>query len=50
MKTFQGRLEVSNYPMLGRSEAQLKELERIRDLRSVEVVEKRVNTKNLLAS
>ena len=42
MQGFQGSLEVSNYPMISRSEEELKELARVRTLRSIELADREV--------
>lgn len=42
MQGFQGSLEVSNYPMVSRSEEELKELARVRTLRSIELADREV--------
>ena len=39
---FQGSLEVSNNPMVSRSEEELKELARVRTLRSIELADREV--------
>lgn len=48
MQGFQGSLEVSNYPMISRSEEELKELARVHTLRSIELAEREVNLKSIL--
>ena len=42
MQGFQGSLEVSSYPMKERSEEKLKELARVKTLRSIEEADKKV--------
>ncbi len=42
-QTFQGSLEVSNYPMTTRSEAKMKELEKVKLLRGIEIKELEVS-------
>lgn len=37
------RIEVNNYPMVARSDATLKDLDRIKALRSIEIVERKVS-------
>lgn len=41
-QAFQARIEVNNYPLVSRSEATLKELERVKALRNIEIIDKKV--------
>ena len=42
---FQGSLEVSNYPMMNRSEEELRELDRVRTLRAIELADRQVSAR-----
>ena len=51
IQAFQSKLEVSNYPLKGRSEAVLQELERVQTLRKIEIAEEKVTrNKNIIYS
>ena len=43
MQGFQGSLEVSNYPMMDRSEEEQKELDRVHTLRGIEIADRQVS-------
>ena len=43
MQGFQGSLEVSNYPMMDRSEEEQRELDRVCTLRAIEIADRQVS-------